>query len=92
MKRVLKFITVVLIIVAAVALFHWWQRPKSGEVKDEALLAGVNADYFKAADVDYFHDMDGGVKLTTDEILAMIILGKKPGDVSEHEPESLRTT
>jgi hypothetical protein len=73
MKKLLGLIVVILLLVAAVALFHWLQRPRSGHVKDEALLAGVSADGLKAAGTDdlgrdYFHDMDGGVALTPDEI------------------------
>jgi hypothetical protein len=37
-------------------------------VVDEALAAGRNATTFPAGDEDYFHDMDGGVPLTSDEI------------------------
>jgi hypothetical protein len=73
MKKLLGLIVVILLLVAAVALFHWLQRPRSGHVKDEALLAGVSAADLKAAGTDdlgrdYFHDMDGGVALTPDEI------------------------
>jgi hypothetical protein len=46
----------------------WYNRPRPGHVKDEALLAGRDACSFPAADEDYFHDMDGGVPLTADEI------------------------
>lgn len=47
----------------------WWSnQPRPGHVKDEALLAGRDASSFQAADEDYFHDMDGGAPLTTDEI------------------------
>lgn len=42
--------------------------PKPGEVQDEALRAGRTAASFPAADEDYFHDMDSGIALTTDEI------------------------
>src|SRR5262245_59350850 len=33
-----------------------------GEVKDEAMLAGMKASDFKAADEDYFADMDYGYR------------------------------
>jgi hypothetical protein len=39
-----------------------------GQVKDEARLADRPASSFPAADEDYFHDMDGGVALTSDEV------------------------
>ncbi len=42
--------------------------PLPGEVKDEALLAGRDVSSFPAASEDYYHDMDGGVALTADEI------------------------
>ena len=35
---------------------------------DEAMRAGRSAASFPAADEDYFHDMDGGVALTPDEV------------------------
>jgi hypothetical protein len=44
------------------------EQPKSGIVQDEALRVGRPASSFPAADEDYFHDMDGGVALTPDEI------------------------
>ena len=42
--------------------------PQPGHVQDEALQAGRQASSFPAADDDYFHDMDDGIKLTPDEI------------------------
>ncbi|HZB26566.1 MAG TPA: hypothetical protein VE379_10565, partial [Vicinamibacterales bacterium] len=42
--------------------------PEPGTVLDEAKLAGLTADHFKAAGEDYFRDMDGAVKLTPDEV------------------------
>ena len=42
--------------------------PRPGQVLDEARAAGRDAASFPAADEDYFHDMDGGVALTPDEI------------------------
>jgi hypothetical protein len=38
-------------------------------VVDEAMKAGRGADTFPAADEDYFKDMDGGAKLTADEVI-----------------------
>lgn len=43
-------------------------EPKPGEVQDEARLAGRDAASFPHADEDYFHDMDGAIALTPDEI------------------------
>jgi hypothetical protein len=42
--------------------------PQPGQVLDEARRAGRTAASFPAADEDYFHDMDGGIALTADEI------------------------
>src|SRR5580658_6428657 len=39
-----------------------------GHVKDEARLASRTAASLPAADEDYFHDMDGGVKLSPEEV------------------------
>src|ERR1700676_3880718 len=43
-------------------------NPKSEEVLDEARLAGREASSFPAADIDYFHDMDGAAELTAGEV------------------------
>src|ERR1039458_3132826 len=68
MKKLLAVVAILVVVIAGVWLVKWLQRPKIGHVKDEALLAGVDAEQFRAADEDYFHDMDGGVALNTDEI------------------------
>ncbi|HVN05943.1 MAG TPA: hypothetical protein VMT86_16085 [Bryobacteraceae bacterium] len=68
MKKVLIVLVLLLVVVGGVLLLTWWRNPKIGHVKDEALLAGRAAADFKAADEDYFHEMDNGVKLSTDEI------------------------
>jgi hypothetical protein len=67
-RRILG-IAIVVVLVAGVAWFIIQQRqPRPGHVLDEALLAGRTADTFPAADEDYFHDMDGGMALTSEEI------------------------
>jgi len=43
-------------------------QPRPGTVKDEAMRADRTADSFPAADEDYFHDMDGGIALSADEV------------------------
>ena len=53
-------------IVFSTGCANTFQRP--GSVSDEALRAGRSAPSFPAADEDYFHDMDGGDRLTADEI------------------------
>src|SRR5215469_2810659 len=42
--------------------------PRPGHVQDEALLAGRDVASFPAADEDYYHKMDGGIKLDSAEI------------------------
>ena len=72
MKKILIVLLLVVIVVGAVWLLTWWRNPRIGHVKDEAQLAGLTADYFKAADDDYLHDMDRGpngpITLSPDEI------------------------
>jgi hypothetical protein len=42
--------------------------PKPGQVLDEARAAGRDATSFPPADEDYFHDMDGAIALTPEEV------------------------
>ena len=66
-----KFRSILFIVIAAVVIaysVHWFSKPRPGHVKDEAQLAGRDASTFRAADENYFHDMDGGVKLESAEI------------------------
>jgi hypothetical protein len=44
------------------------QQPRPGTVQDEALRAHRDAASFPAADDDYFHDMDGGISLSPEEV------------------------
>jgi hypothetical protein len=65
----LLLVLFLVVVGAAIAYgIHWCGKPRAGHVKDEALLAGRDATSFKAADEDYFHDMDGGVKLEPAEV------------------------
>ncbi len=69
MKRILIVVVLLVLIVMGGALaLNWWRSPQIGHVKDEAALAGWKAADFKAADEDYFHDMDSGTALTPDEV------------------------
>ena len=43
-------------------------KSKPGTVLDEALQANRPVSSFPAADEDYFHDMDGALTLTPDEV------------------------
>ena len=69
-RRVIVLLTLSILIATAVSAYcvHWFNQPRPGHVKDEALLAGRDAASFKAADEDYFHDMDGGITLEAPEI------------------------
>ncbi len=60
----------ILVIISAICLIacRSANAPRSGEVLDEARQAGRAAESFPAADDDYFHGMDSGVALTTDEV------------------------
>src|SRR5947208_5184088 len=56
--------------IASVTFFIWVRNARSisGDVLDEALAGGRTSQSFLAADEDYFHDMDGGIQLTPEEI------------------------
>src|ERR1700761_3034488 len=43
-------------------------KVQPGEVRDEARLAGRAPESFPAADEDYFHDMDGTIPLTAEQV------------------------
>jgi hypothetical protein len=65
----LLLVLFIVIVVSVVAYgIHWCRQARPGHVKDEALLAARDASSFKAADEDYFKDMDGGVPLDKPEI------------------------
>jgi hypothetical protein len=63
---------VVVLTVVAIAVVVYSRlkpdKPKSGEVVDEARVTQRAPSSFPAADEDYFHDMDGGVQLSPEEI------------------------
>ena len=65
-------IIVLLLVVAVVAFIAYrlfaHKGPKPGTVLDEARQANRPASSFIAADEDYFHDMDGAVPLTPEEV------------------------
>jgi len=60
---VVAVVAVVLLIVAALV----FPLSKAGQVQDEAMAAGRSAESLPGADEPYFHDMDGGIALTTEE-------------------------
>ena len=49
-------------------LFASCGKERAGHVLDEASRVGRSVESFPAADEDYFHDMDGGITLTREEI------------------------
>jgi hypothetical protein len=72
-KPGLKYLVVIVIVLLAVGAFlvyqHWPKKsPQPGTVLDEARQANRPASSFVAADEDYFHDMDGGLTLTPEEV------------------------
>src|SRR6516225_10380274 len=68
MKKLLLVLLVIIVIVPGAWAIVRRSGPQPGHVLDEAMTAGRDAASFPAADEDYFHDMDGGVALTTDEV------------------------
>src|SRR5829696_9415409 len=61
------FVTLLLFVVIAVGGCGTGQ-PKPGTVLDEAMRASRTAATFPAADEDYFHDMDGALPFTSEQI------------------------
>ena len=57
-----------LILIAGLIFTSCSRQTSSVQVLDEAKRAGRDAASFQHASEDYFHDMDGGVMLTADEI------------------------
>ncbi len=67
-----KWIVVAVIAAVAVIAFVVSRKdrgPQSGEVQDEAMLAGRSVESLAGADEDYFADMDRGVELTRNEVI-----------------------
>ena len=61
-------VLVLVLLVAAIAAVAGYAWLHGGPVRDEALRAGREPASFPAAAEDYFHDMDGGIALTPQEI------------------------
>jgi hypothetical protein len=55
-------------VVVLLVLLIVFPLSKSGKVQDEAMLAGRTAESMPAAADTYFHDMDGGIPLTPDQV------------------------
>jgi hypothetical protein len=65
-RRCTNVLTLVLMLTSAIACGE--RQPKPGTVLDEAMQAKRTVETFPAADEDYFHDMDGAVQLTREQI------------------------
>ena len=65
---ILFLIALFALIAAAAILLLGDNTQQAGKVKDEAMLAGRDVASFPAADEDYFAAMDGGEKLTPDQV------------------------
>ncbi len=65
---ILFLIALFALIAAAAILLLGDNTQQAGKVKDEAMLAGRDVASFPAAEEDYFAAMDGGEKLTPDQV------------------------
>jgi hypothetical protein len=61
---IVAIVALALVIVAALI----FPLSKSGKVQDEAMQVGRSAESMPGADEDYFHDMDGGLTYSADEV------------------------
>jgi hypothetical protein len=68
MTRFTSLYSSLLAVILITLLAGCHKGPQPGQVQDEARRAGRPASSFPAADEDYFHDMDGGIALTADEV------------------------
>lgn len=68
LTAILFLIALVALIAAAAILLLGDNTRQAGKVKDEAMLAGRDVASFPAAAEDYFAAMDGGEKLTPDQV------------------------
>lgn len=68
MNRSVQLGTLAVCAVLAAFVFGCQNQPKPGTVQDEAMRANRTVASFPAAGEDYFHDMDGGIPLTPEEI------------------------
>lgn len=67
--KLLILLVPVLLVIAVVMLGRWLgSGPRPGTVGDEAKTAHRAPESFVPADEDYFHDMDGGIPLSPDEV------------------------
>ncbi len=66
-KRILKVALILIAVVTVMIIIAGRDKPMQ-QVQDEAMRAGRDLASFTIADEDYFHEMDGGVALTPDEV------------------------
>jgi len=67
-KRLAAPLGILLLLSCLLTLTGFDNSPKPGQVLDEARAAGRDSASFPPADEDYFHDMDGAIALTPEEI------------------------
>jgi hypothetical protein len=68
-RKWLRVLTLVILAILVFMTYQWWPRgPRPGSVLDEAKQANLAPEKFPAAEEDYFHDMDGGIRLNPDEV------------------------
>ena len=74
MRKLALVIVIILVVIGGLLLWNCLagRKPKPGQVKDEALIAGRDAASFPAADEDYFHDMDYGVTNNPEAVRAAL--------------------
>ena len=68
MRRNISVLAVVVLVGVVTFVMLRAGGPKSGEIKDEAMLANRSVSSFPAADEDYFAAMDNGAKLNVEEV------------------------
>ncbi|HUA98321.1 MAG TPA: hypothetical protein VMA34_08350 [Terracidiphilus sp.] len=54
---------------ALIAIVLIFPLSQTGKVQDEAMLAGRTVESLPGTDIDYFHDMDNGIKLTREQVI-----------------------
>ena len=67
-RRMLFALLAAVLVVIGIFVYGEATKPRPGRVLDEAARAGRQPASFPAAEEDYFHEMDGAISLSTDEI------------------------
>ncbi|HZY52684.1 MAG TPA: hypothetical protein VFE73_05560 [Reyranella sp.] len=68
MRRNVSVLVILLLVGVVTFVMLRAGGPKSGEIKDEAMLANRSVSSFPAADEDYFAAMDNGAKLSAEQV------------------------